>query len=224
MRRRALSRPAARFAARREGRALTRTAGFTILEVLLVMAVLVMVAAVAFPDLARLGGSSAEAVARQFDAGIARGRAEAMRTGRLVVVTLERSESGAIELVAGRAPVLASGGRPECSTGPGVESRRVVLARLSEGVGVRHDEEDVGFEPAAREPVSLVVAVVLPDGAVHSVSGGGASVVIRDRRGEERALRVENWTGRVSLGAAPIAMRGIETAERGVFDDEEELP
>lgn len=188
------------------------------------MAVLVMVAAVAFPDLARLGGSSAEAIARQFDAGIARGRAEAMRTGRLVVVTLERGETGPFELVAGLPVAPASGGWPEGVTGRGPEASRRVLARLADGVEIRHEEEEVGFEPEARGAVSLVVAVALPDGAVHAASGGGASVVIRDRGGEERVLRVENWTGRVSLGAAPVATGGAEAAERNLFDDKEELP
>lgn len=179
-------------------------AGFTLVEVAVALALLVMIGGLVFPTLAgMIGRASFSEGAARVESVASICRAEAMRRGQVIELVYRRDGRARPYLIGRRGEHAA----PEPSDQARDDTQHpepwpaFLVEELPPGFDVRPaptGEDDAADEapPVADE---IVIAVFLPSGAASP----GESLVVRSRDGREGVLSVNAWTGAVRVSDKP---------------------
>ena len=201
--------------------------GFSLLELLIAMALLIAIAALLWPDFTSLGvNATRNAAVDSLQAACDVVRSRAMtRLEPVQLIAVERSDAWTLEV--GPAPKSSTFEGSDNSEGSENESANaavtVRIGELPATVGVESGGEVAGdtksdAEESWRDAASggsqsrrVLLALALPDGSIE------ASVASLVHRGHRSPVSIKRWTGRISLGAWLSEIAGTENA--GTKDD-----
>lgn len=200
-------------------RIISRTHGFSIIEVLIALSIVVAIGALAMPNLVGMSKTvRMQEAGRIVEDAVAEARTEAQRRGVAIRLHAETTPDGRTILVGKAASVhdvvrerLGGGEESKTSTsavpGPFGVNQALVWAQLPEGCSLDTDavtsDSDLnagasqGWEPSDAQKANLPkwLWVVLPDGAVSSEHQS----TLKGPGSRRAALVVNRWTGSVRV-------------------------
>lgn len=221
----------------RRGIARGRGLGFSLIETLVSIALIVLLAGVVLPSvLGLMSEQPVERVRQAFASAADAARAEAQRSGEMVVVTCRMSTDGAVELISKRGAhderaairdqaetdMMATAGTSAEGFAP------VPLAVLPANcfirtAGVISDQGDSSSEVPvgaieSSGPIDAPTAAwaFLPDGRVVKLDGSTEWVVAFDDG--EAALKVDSLAGQITVGDKILASKPEDGTAKPVAD------
>jgi hypothetical protein len=213
-----------------------QTLGFSLIETLVSIALVVLLAAVVLPSvLGLLSEQPMERVRQAFASAADSARAEAQRSGEMVVVSCRLGADGSVELISKRGKhdermAICDAAETDMMSASGAEGfAHVPLAVLPQHISIRpsatgsvQDEQAdstvaVGHDPAEVTEAPGAAWAFLPDGRVVKLNGATQWVVAF--ADGEADLMVDSLAGQINVGEKKVlaARNGDDTD--GPVDD-----